>query len=441
MVHEPKKIGLLVHTGNGNLGDNSTLTAVMSSIRSRWPAVIFYGFSMNPGDTELRHGIPAYALRREWVGIPAYAKRREWTTRPQRGAEGVGAAAKPRRWVPFRGVLRTARNVLIRWPRAALAETMFLAKSFRVVRPIDILIISGGGQLLDTWGGPWRFPWTIFKWVLLAKLSGAKCFCLSVGAGPLTYPLSKFFVRQALRLADYVSFRDGKSQRLVQQIGFRGKSRVFPDCVYALDASDASPGVRDPRNRPVVGMSPMAYCDPTRYWDQDRERYETFTSKMIAAGARLTRQYDVALFTTDIWFNSTTLDKVDAGIQAETGESVSRLGIHRAITDVRTLLGEMSKLDYVITCRYHGVVFAHLMNKPLIALSHHPKVATLMAELGLSEYCLDMESFEAEQLEEKFTKLVANANTIKARMAEQATRYKAELTEQFDQLFAIEAVA
>ena len=51
MVHEPKKIGLLVHTGNGNLGDDLTLTAVMSSIRSRWPAVIFYGFSMNPGDT------------------------------------------------------------------------------------------------------------------------------------------------------------------------------------------------------------------------------------------------------------------------------------------------------------------------------------------------------------------------------------------------------
>ena len=406
----------------------STQTAVMSSIRSRWPTVMFYGFSMNPEDTESRHGIPAYAIRREWV------------THPQRGAEGVGGAAKSRRWVPFRRVLRTARNVLIRWPRAALAETMFLAKSFRVLRPIDILIISGGGQLLDTWGGPWKFPYTIFKWVLLAKLSGAQCFYLSVGAGPLTHPLSKFFVRQALRLADYVSFRDGKSQHLVQQIGFNGKSMVFPDCVYALDASAGAAG-HNARNRPVVGMSPMAYCDPARYWDRDGERYEIFTSKMIAAGAWLTRQYEVALFTTDIWFNSPTLDKVDAGIQDETGESTSRVSIHRAISDVRTLLAEMSKLDYVITCRYHGVVFAHLMNKPLIALSHHPKVATLMAELGLSEYCLDIDSFEAEQLEEKFTKLVANRDAIKARMAEQETHYKAQLTKQFDRLFPPEPVA
>lgn len=47
---------------------------------------------------------------------------------------------------------------------------------------------------------------------------------LNVGAGPLTLPLSKFFVRRALLAAENVSFRDDKSQALARKIGFAGES-------------------------------------------------------------------------------------------------------------------------------------------------------------------------------------------------------------------------
>jgi polysaccharide pyruvyl transferase WcaK-like protein len=42
-------------------------------------------------------------------------------------------------------------------------------------------------------------------------------------------------------------------------------------------------------------------------------------------------------------------------------------------------------MDYVVTCRLHGVIFAHLLNKPVLTIAHHPKVTELMAALGLSE--------------------------------------------------------
>jgi polysaccharide pyruvyl transferase WcaK-like protein len=50
------------------------------------------------------------------------------------------------------------------------------------------------------------------------------------------------------------------------------------------------------------------------------------------------------------------------------------------------LLATMSGMDYVITCRFHGVVFAHLLNKPVLAIAHHPKVVDLMTDLELSSY-------------------------------------------------------
>ena len=51
----------------------------------------------------------------------------------------------------------------------------------------------------------------------------------------LTQPLSKGFIRGALFLSDYVSFRDEKSRALVHDIGFTGRTHVFPDSVYGLD--------------------------------------------------------------------------------------------------------------------------------------------------------------------------------------------------------------
>src|SRR5215510_11466106 len=59
------KIGLLDHLGGGNLGDDATLDAVMQNIKSRWPQAEIFGFSMNPSDTESRHGIRSYPIRVE----------------------------------------------------------------------------------------------------------------------------------------------------------------------------------------------------------------------------------------------------------------------------------------------------------------------------------------------------------------------------------------
>jgi polysaccharide pyruvyl transferase WcaK-like protein len=95
----------------------------------------------------------------------------------------------------------------------------------------------------------------------------------------------------------------------------------------------------------------------------------------------------------------------------------------------------MSLMDYVVTCRFHGVVFAHLLNKPILALSHHSKVATLMNDIGLSQYCVDMDSFEADLLLSTFRLLVANCESIKGRLAVALARYRGELASQFDDLF------
>ena len=58
-----------------------------------------------------------------------------------------------------------------------------------------------------------------------------------------------------------------------------------------------------------------------------------------------------------------------------------------------------------------------------------------MDDLGLSEYCLDINTFDLNQLKETFSRLTANAAEVKKRMAERAAHYRRELDFQFDSLF------
>ena len=432
MTRGVRKIGLLDHMGGGNLGDDSTQTAVMCNIRARWPDAKLYGFSMNPADTEARHAIPAYPIRRRLWDHPDRDP-----VAPANVAKRAAVHAKQR--IPSR-LLGAIAAVAVRKPRAIFAELKFLARSLAIMRTLDIFVISGGGQLLDSWGGTWDYPYTIFKWVALAKLAGTRCYFINVGAGPLQCPLSKFFITRALALADYVSFRDPKSCTLVQESGFKGAAQVFPDCVYGLEPP-AIDTTHDARNVPVVGLSPMAYCDPSRYWLQDQCAYETFVRKLVEFGAWASERCRLALFSTDIWFDSQTLDKVEEYLNQAPQFDAGHLLAREPVTNLETLLSHMSPMDFIITCRFHGVVFAHLMNIPVIALSHHPKVTTLMTDLGLAEYCLDIDTFDPEQLKTAFARMIADRAGIKARMAERLAFYRGELARQFDQLFSPETVA
>lgn len=429
----PKKIGLLNHMGGGNLGDDATQTVVMHNIRKRWPACEIVGLSMNPADTQARHGIPSYPIRRQTWGFSPSPIRSTATFKTKLKR----AVSKYR---PLLSLLEAANTVAARIRNRLLDEPSFLIKSFRIARSLDLLIISGGGQLLDSWGGPWNFPYTIFKWVLLAKLSRAKCYFINVGAGPLAHPLAKRFVKYAVRFADYVSFRDEQSQSLVGKIGFRGSAHVVSDCVYGLDLQESGLNRVAGPSDPIVGISPMAYCDPRIYWDPNQVIYQRLLRELALFGAWLTsHNHRVRLFSTDIRFDEQTIEELKVALKKSACTIKPGSILHDSISTGEDLLSQLRPLEYLVTCRYHGVVFAHLMNIPVLALSHHAKVATLMQDFGLSEYCLDIRAFDSDLLRSTFTRLVDNRDDIKARMAKTVASYRSALSAQFDALFPQES--
>jgi polysaccharide pyruvyl transferase WcaK-like protein len=437
-----KRIGLLDHVGGGNLGDDATLAAVIQNITLRWPHAQMAGFSMNPVDTEKRHGIRSYAIRRTTlVGsnpFLIYFDLDGDASSPGKRVDSFASRMKSslrKHRLLFR-VLKLLKLTVIRAPKTFFAELSFLFKSYRILRSFDLLVISGGGQLLDCWGGPWEFPYTIWKWLVLARLARVKRVFLNVGAGPLEHPLSIFFVMRALRLADYTSFRDWKSQTLIQQIGFTARSNVVADCVYSLATPACHTGTKGKPGNGIVGISPMAYCHPGVYWKKDRRLYDSFIEKLSAFGSALIGSgHRIVLFTTDIWFDSQTIEDLKNALEAEIEATHRSWVTVKHVETTEALLSTMCLMDYVVTCRFHGVVFAHLLNKPVLAISHHPKVATLMNDIGLADYCVDMDRFDSDLLLRRFSLLVRNAESIKGVMAETLDGYRRKLASQFDDLF------
>jgi polysaccharide pyruvyl transferase WcaK-like protein len=426
-----RKIGLLHHVGGGNLGDDATLDAVAGNIKERWPNAEIVAFSMNPDDTEARHGLVSYPLRRKGWSIGYTSARKEATLK-------AAVKALTKRYGAIFYLLKSVQFVIC-LPSEVLRELWFLLSARRNVRALDLFVICGGGQLTEK-DGSWGFPYTIFKWVMLAKAAGVRCVFVNLGAGPLNQTLSKFFVRRSLLAADYVSLRDGKSKVLVSEIGYTGESRVFPDSAYGFKVALVNTGPFDKkRTHPIVGFAPMPYPDPLpggHSPEKHQIAYDEFIGKLATFASWLVGQsYALRFLGTDVGVDPLAIEHLQVALLKQHGIPSPPCSINRSIKSAHDVLAAMSRVDYVVTCRFHGVVFAHLANKPVLAIAHHPKVMELMTELGLSKYCVDIRDFDLKSLTERFRLLVTNEEIIKSCMAAQLTRNRRRLKSQFDELF------
>lgn len=432
------RIGLLEHCGTGNLGDDATVAAVLQNINSRWPAASVVGLSLDPADSERRHGIRCFPIRQS-----VFPFEREWSSasRPEssgRYAQKLKSTLK--KAGPLFRFAKAISNMLIVRPAQFIRETIFLGHSLLLASQLDLIIICGGGQLLD-WGGPWAFPYTLFKWTVLAKCASAKCIFLNNGAGPLDSSLSRWFIKRALSMADYISLRDRVSAKFLRTIGFRGKVSVVADSAWGLRLPDGLVKRQyEPKQELVIGIAPMAYGDSSRHWVDDNSGYRRLIDNLAEfSGHMLERGHRIKLFSSDIWFDSQALADLDEAIHRSYPAVAPGRVTQQSVIGVSDLLASLSLLDCYVTCRFHGVVFASLLNVPTIAVSPHSKVTTLMEDMELSDYCVDISKFDADDLIARFDRLIVDMDGVRARISRHATRSQSQLSSQFDSLFLANA--
>lgn len=429
-----RRIGIWGHYGTFNLGDEAIITAVIENILRRRPDAQLVGFSSNPRDTVSRYRVPAFPVRRWSHHAPSPDSDRSSPT-----TEGIPLHArivKRCRSIPIAAFLLK----ILRWGFRAIVtglhEASFLVASYRVLKGIDVLVIAGSGQLSDHFGGAWCYPYTIFKWSILTRAAGARLVFLSMGAGPVRSSLSGFFIKHALAVSDYSSFRDATSQNLIGEIGVRGVPPVFPDLAHSLTLNGAAclPSPAPPGRH--VGINPFPHYDP-RYWPfGNPAAYRRYIQTIAVFVNWLTHQgYHVTFFATQLRADPPVIQDIKDVLAARAQLPPDSLLSERPLATVDDLIAQISAFDVVVATRFHGILLAFLLNKPVLALSNQPKMADLMHAMGQSDYLLDAGTMDLETLTAGFSQLQQHRTIIVRHIAHRRAESRRALDDQYDQLF------
>ena len=251
----------------------------------------------------------------------------------------------------------------------------------------------------------------------------------------LERPASRFFVRVALRLAEYRSYRDRDSKTAVQNLIDACNDPVYPDLAfsYPFPIVRTLHGNRPQDGRLLVGVSPMAYCDPRAWPLKDEGRYAAYISQLAEMVKWLIKErYRVLFFTTDSP-DSATVDDVRAMIFASTSDANTIQALPATEQSPDSLLKGISRADLIIASRLHGVILSHLNATPVLALSFDPKVDAHMDAVGQKDYCLSIDHLPLDLLIERFTALKMARQQKRDHLRSANLRFRHLLDVQYDQ--------
>ena len=401
---KPRKISLFGHFGTLNLGNEATLLAMVSRLRLAFPNRELCCICTGPEDVIAAHGI---------TSVPHTARsRRIWNRRFSLGKR-LGLA--------FFGLSEEFGEYIRAW---------------RTLGGTEMFIVPGTGLITDAFGLSGWGPYGLFKWTLVARLRRCKVMFVSVGAGPIDSLLGRFFVKSALALADYRSYRDGPSKEVVESLGLRASDDpIYPDLVFGLPAPTSSAETAAGDRRPSVALGLMAHSERYSIRDPMGGTYERYVESLaVLAGWLLDHDYTIKLLFGDAGVDTVTIVDVKARLTGRTPEIDERV-VDQSATSPSELLTQLSAADFVIATRFHNVLMSLLVDKPVVAISFHHKCSSLMSDMGLSDYCDDINEMTADRLIAKFEELVQHSEDLKRTIRQQVEENRSALEEQYELLF------
>jgi polysaccharide pyruvyl transferase WcaK-like protein len=178
----------------------------------------------------------------------------------------------------------------------------------------------------------------------------------------------------------------------------------------------------------------MDYAGSYSVANPTRDTYDRYLDSLaVFVRWLLDHDYDVKLVLGDayVW----AVDDLRAVLRKRLVPNTAERVTYRPTNSVEELLSEISATDLMVATAFHNVLLSLLLTKPVIAISFHHKCWSLMREMGLSEYCHDINDMNADTLVEQFQALAGNADDVKQRILQRVETFQRALDEQYELLF------
>ena len=387
----PPRIGIFGLFGSGNLGNDGSLESFLGSLRSAHPDAEPHCICHGTEDVRERFGIPV-------LSIQAPPPSSQWLT------------------------------LLNKLSLRTLFRALEWVQTIRAARRFDLVLVPGTG-MLDDFGERWRdMPYHLFRWSLACRLAGTPFAFVSIGAGPIHHPFSRWLMRTAAAMARYRSYRDMNSKNYMDGIGLnRPGDAITPDLAFRLPLPALPPP--SVARRRVIGVGMMGYAGWKHSQADGKAIYRAYTAKMTQFVAWLVEQgFGVRLIMGD-----------EGDIQAMNdvclaiGEQRADMAAHviaetaRSLTEVMRQIGET---ELLVATRFHNVVCGLMMGRPVISLSYAKKNDVLLEEMGLQDFCQHIEFVNLDRLKAQFERLMRERDHFQPGIMQKAAQYREQLAEQ-----------
>lgn len=391
------RAGLFGLLGSGNIGNDASMEAVLSYLRTDHPGIAVDAMCVGPDRVRDRYGIDAIPLH--------------WYRKYGEQASGLTAI-----------------------PLKVLGKVLDVGRTARWVRGHDVVIVPGMGVLeasLPLRASGW--PYAMFLLCASGRVFGTKVALVSVGATVVNQRLMRRLFRSAARLASYRSYRDALSRDAMTQQGLdTAQDPVYPDLVFGVPVPSAGPG--DPM---VVGVGVMEYFGS----NDDRGHAEQIHASYVANVKDFVRWLvdggrDVRLFVGDKCDDSMVQEILDDLRVKRPGLSPGRV-VAEPVSSFAELVRAMEPVGTVVATRYHNVMCALKLHKPTISLGYAAKNNVMMADMGLAEFCQPAGALDAGQLKEQFTELEKHSEQLRRMIADGCAIAEQRVAQQFAALSAL----
>jgi polysaccharide pyruvyl transferase WcaK-like protein len=409
---ERAKIVVFGTFGAGNIGNECTLQAMLCNIHRYLPDAEIGCICSGSEEAAANYGIPTFPIRYAVSVDRLFGVHVRSDNTLVRGLRKlVRLSTGPYRWY----------------------------KAFRILKGKDMLLITGLGMLGDFGISAFGLHYDILGWSIVAKLCRCKLKFVSVGVGPIRDPVSRRFVKTALALGDYRSYRDRFSKEYLEGIGFSTMSDgVYPDLAFSLPKAMLQSSQKCGHSTSVIGVGLMPYYDRRGRSEGGDRIYR----KYIASVGDLTCKlmdlgYTVRLLIGDAMYDQCVRRDLRALLAARGQEYLDARLVDEPASSVAELLSQLAATELVVASRFHNLLLAIMLGKPVVAVSYHEKIVSLMDELGLSKLCHDIENFDVDTLIRQITTLERDTGSVKCRtlIEQRIEGYRKVLEEQYEFIF------
>jgi polysaccharide pyruvyl transferase WcaK-like protein len=286
----------------------------------------------------------------------------------------------------------------------------------------DIIIFGGGTQIFDNSKNSWKGILVDATVLMINQIFfGKKVIHYGVGIGTVNTKLGKLFTYIVGLFSDYFIIRDIESYEKLTALKINpNKVMLSRDLAYSLNFTNISSTINHKKLN--LGFSLFEYY---KYTEINIEKDQKLTTSIIETLEYILKKtkHDIYIFPFQVKYGNQ-----DEKFAKHIKDTIISNRIHivdysNKWTDITNV---MSKMDICIGMRYHFLLLALKMKKPVIALKYASKVQSELEMYGLNDYIIDLSDISKEKILLKLSKILGDY-TIKSLIEEELNQIEKKM--------------